>query len=256
MKDRGHNARSGLGTPLGLAMEASGRAVGSLFKAASALRGGKSLHPSGVVHEATLTVSGLDTAPPARVLRAAGEHRALVRFSRSFGFPKPLPDLLGMSLRLPDVYGPSLHQDFLLVTSVDMPLAHHVFLPATGLKQRPYSSSLPYRAGDRLFLVGALPRPGVLSFDLAVAPLMGRFQPVGRIDVGPRLPQDLDALPFNPWNTGGGLAPAGDFFNRLRDYAYPMSQEGWQPRVSARPQDHEQASGRRNGRPLTETPTI
>ena len=31
---------------------------------------------------------------------------------------------------------------------------------------------------------------------------------------------------FNPWNTGGGLEPAG-FLNRLRDIAYPLSQRAW-----------------------------
>ena len=71
---------------------------------------------------------------------SAGEYPAIVRFSRSVGLPRPLPDLL-------------------MVTSVDLPVAHHVFVPAGDVQARAYSSSLPFQAGDERFLVGALPRP-------------------------------------------------------------------------------------------------
>jgi hypothetical protein len=227
----------------------AGRAVGSAFKAASVLRGAKSLHPYGVVYEAALAVDGDAGVPPAKLFRTPGTSSALVRFSASLGLPRPLPDLLGMSLRVIDAYGPGCHQDLLMVSSADRPIAHHVFLPADDVQRRPYSSSLPYRAGGELFLVGALPRAdsprpagsgmyerleaaaqtGKLAFDLAVAPLMGRFRPVGRLHVGKRLAPQMDALRFNPLNTGGGLRPAGDPLNRLRPYAYSRSQEGWAP---------------------------
>jgi hypothetical protein len=173
-----------------------------------------------------VTMYGNPVAPAAAdLLRTPGAHRALVRFSRSLGLPDSWPDLLGMSLRLVDVHGPGRHQDFLMVTSVDAPVLHHVFLPAGDVEQRPYSCSLPYDAGDTRFLVGAVPRGGMV-FDLAVAPIMGRFAAVGEIRVGRRLPPELDRLRFNPWNTGGGLELAG-VLNRLRDYAYPLSQRGW-----------------------------
>jgi hypothetical protein len=154
--------------------------------------------------------------------------------------------LFGISVRLPDVYGPTRHQDFLTVTSVDAPLLHHVFVPVTDPQQAPYSSSLPYRVGSRLFLLGFAPvaespRPagstlderleraaatGAMRFSLVVSAILGRFKPVGELRIGRRLPDELEGLRFNPWNTGGGLEPAG-FFNRLRAYAYPASQEGW-----------------------------
>jgi hypothetical protein len=176
----------------------------------------------------------------------AGRRPALVRFSRSLGLPRPLPDLLGMSVRVPDAYGTGRHQDFLMVTSVDAPVMHHLFVPARDVQQRPYSSSLPYRAGAETFLVGALARPesprfqggdelerlaaaaatGALVFDLAVAGVWGRFRPVAELRVEDPLPPEADALRFNPWNTGGGLEPAGPL-NRLRDYAYPLSQRAW-----------------------------
>jgi hypothetical protein len=151
-----------------------------------------------------------------------------------------------MSVRVPDAYGTGRHQDFLMVTSVDAPVLHHLFVPAGDVQQRLYSSSLPYRAGDRTLLVGALPRPGSprpeggdeldrlaaaaatgdLVFDLAVSEVWGRFHPVAELRVGKPLPSEADALLFNPWNTGGGLELTG-FLNRLRDVAYPLSQRAW-----------------------------
>lgn len=132
------------------------------------------------------------------------------------------------------------------MTSIDAPLLHHIFVPVTDPQQAPYSSSLPYRAGNELFLVGFRPvsdspRPtgttleerleraaatGDLRFSLVVASMLGRFTPVGQLHIGRRLPDGMEGLSFNPWNTGGGLEPAG-FVNRLRAYAYPASQQGW-----------------------------
>ena len=156
------------------------------------------------------------------------------------------PGLLGLSLRVPHAYGRDRHQDLLRVTSADYPLLHHIFLPALDVHQRPYTSSLPYRASGELFLVGALPRresprpdgrdefdrlhiaasTGRLEFDLAVAPVAGRFRSVGSLRIGQRLGPELDALRFNPWNSGGGMQPAG-WLNHARDPAYKLSQRTW-----------------------------
>jgi hypothetical protein len=224
-------ARSDLPAPARAALDIAGLLTGLAFAAASLVRGAKIVHPAGVVHAARVRLYGR-TAPDERSLAflgQAGEHDAIVRFSRSLGLPEPLPDLLGLTLRLIDVHGPGLHQDFMLVSSVDAPVAHHLFVPSGDVQQRPYSSSLPYRAGDNRFLVGALPREDGV-FDLAVSAINGRFEPIGEIRVGDRLPHELDATAFNPWNTGGGVAPAG-WLNRLRAYAYPGSQAGWRARV-------------------------
>ena len=76
---------------------------------------------------------------------------------------------------------------------------------------------------DRLQVAAAT---GRLAFDLAVAPVAGRFRPVGSLRVGRRLGPELDALRFNPWNTGGGMEPAG-WLNGARDRAYKLSQGAW-----------------------------
>jgi hypothetical protein len=247
VRDLGHRARQGLSRPARLAVDAAGLTTGGLLAAVSAVRGGKAVHPDGVSYRARLAMDGAAHAPAAsELLSTPAERPAIVRVSRSLGLPRPLPDLLGMSIRVPDAYGPGRHQDFLLVTSIDLPVLHHVFLPAADAQQRPFSSSLPYRAGDRTFLIGIVPDPssprlggddefdrlaraaatGSLRFQLAVAPLEGRFRRVGVLHLESLLPPSLDALRFNPFNTGGGLEPTG-VLNRLRDYAYPLSQQAW-----------------------------
>jgi hypothetical protein len=192
-------------------------------------------------------MDGATAAPTASTLLSTPADRfAIVRFSRSVGLPRPLPDLLGMSIRVLDAYGEGLHQDFLLVTSADLPVVHHIFLPAGDVQQRPFSSSLPYRAGSRSFLVGTRPIPESprpdgedefdrlalaaatrrLRFEFVIASPFGRFERVGILKIGSKLPQSLDALRFSPFNTGGGLEPVGTM-NRWRGQAYPLSQRAW-----------------------------
>ena len=251
----GENARLGLRAPHRLAVDAAGFAIGGVLAGVAALRRGKAVHPHGAVYAADLVVERQrGELGGTKLFGSAATHPALVRFSRSLGLPRPLPDLLGMSVRVLNVYGAELHQDFLMVTSVDVPVLHHVFVPAGHVQQRPYSSSLRYRTGDRTFLAGALPRAdsprfedgnelerlaaaaatGQLVFDLAVAEVWGRFRPVAELRVGNPLPPEADALRFNPWNTGGGLELTG-FLNRLRDIAYPLSQRAWGRSAAARP---------------------
>ena len=228
-------------------VDAAGRGIGLALAGMARARRGKAVHPHGAVHEAELVVPAHAGAlGDTELFGSPGTRRAIVRFSRSVGLPRPLPDLLGMSLRIPDAYGKDRHQDFLLVTSIDAPVAHHLFVPAADVQQRPYSSSLPYRVGARRLLVGALPRRDSprgsgrdelerlaaaaatrrLVFDLAVAEVWGRFRPVAELRVRARLPDQADALRFNPFNAGGGIEPVG-VLNGLREQAYPMSQAAW-----------------------------
>jgi hypothetical protein len=243
----GDNARRGLRRPSRVAVDAAGYGLAAALAALAAARGGKAVHPHGVAYRARLTVDGACSAPAASQLFATpAEHQAVMRFSRSVGVPRPIPDLLGVSLRVLDAYGAGRHQDFLLVSSIDLPVLHHIFVPATDVQQRPYSSSLPYRAGEQTFIVGVVPDPGSprpagedeldrldhaaatgrLRFALAVAPLGGRFRSVGTLSVQERLSPAVDALRFNPFNCGGGMEPVS-VLNRLRDYAYPLSQRTW-----------------------------
>jgi hypothetical protein len=213
----------------------AGVGLGALLAAGSALRRGKVVHPHGAVFHARLRVPGAAAAPRgAELLSRPAEHRALVRFSRALGLPRALPDLLGMAIRVLDAYGEGRHQDLLLTTSADHPLLHHVFLPARDVQQRPYTSSLPFQAGDERFIVGALPGAAEGRFELAVAAPRGRFVAVAELSIGEPAPAALDALLFEPWKGGGGLQPVG-VLNAMRRYAYPMSNRAWRATARLRP---------------------
>jgi hypothetical protein len=122
----------------------------------------------------------------ARLLVPGARYDAVVRFSRGGGLPEPLPDALGVAVRLPDAYGPGRAQDFLVTSSADLPL----LFPG------------------RSFLHGRSPAPsptwwtaaatGELVYEL-LAGSLGRSRTVGLLAVGrPLDPAATEALRFNP----------------------------------------------------------
>lgn len=220
------------------------RAAGGLFGAISSLRGSRSLHPKGVVYEASFTVPDRPSAlgQGAPLFDQPGTKRAVVRLSKSLGLPSRVPDLLGLTVRFVDAHGPGRHQDFPLITSADGPVAHHLMLPAASFFSLPYSSVLAYDIAGETRLVGALqatrdlppgrdfaqleatPEP---TFALALSPLSGRWRSIGHLTLEERVPQEIaERIRFNPWNTGGGIRPKGPFMG-LRAGAYRGSQAGW-----------------------------
>jgi hypothetical protein len=224
-------------------------ATGSVFRSLSALRGKRVFHPHGVGFAATFTPHAAASTGTS-IFDEQGPGTAIVRLSRAAGLPEPVPDALGLAIRIPDAYGAGRHQDFLLVTSGRLPVGRHLLLPARGFLGRTYSSLLPYRAGGRLVLVGALPShadgagPGLarirrgaaagLAFKLALASPWGGWTEVATLALGQRLPdRAVEDLRFDPSNTGGGIELAG-LLNRLRRPAYRGSQEGRLATVSAR----------------------
>src|SRR5215208_1398089 len=221
-------------------------ATGAFWAALSRLRGGRrSLHPIGIGFDARLVVDGRGAKTGVPLFDSAGSHRALVRFSRGAGLPEPLPDILGIAVRVLDAHGPGGHQDFLLATSSGLPVAHHALLPARSFFDRTFSSILVYSIGDATRLVGAMPLTtaphggdsglggvamsaarGLLRYDIALAAPFRRFSPVARLEVGDRLDdEESERLRFNVWNSGGGIRPTGPF-NGLRLPAYEGSQRG------------------------------
>jgi hypothetical protein len=115
---------------------------------------------------------------------------------------------------------------------------HHLFLPAPRWFAQCYSTCLPYRSGDGPFLIGLLPpaergpapplaamraavRAGV-AFRIAVCAPLGRWRPIGVLQLGDPLPSEAPDVDFDPWNTGGGLVPA-TWLNRIRREAYRQS---------------------------------
>lgn len=198
-------------------------AAAALFGALSAVRGKRVFHPVGSAYEATVTFDG---DGPAELFRRTEPQRAVVRLSRGVGLPERWPDFLGLAVKLPDAYGPGRDQDFLLVTSGSGAATRHLLVPSTATKARAYSSILLFRVGDETVVIGAVPEgDDPLRFRLAVAGPAGAWRPVGRVEVGAALPDDVSReLRFNPANTGPDIRPVGPL-NRLRDPAYRGSQK-------------------------------
>jgi hypothetical protein len=236
------------------AAAAAGPAFAAGFYALAALRRRRSLHPAGIGYEGWLRVPDEGLDPPGVAPFQAGTTRpALLRFSRGAGLPEPLPDALGVAIKLPDAHGPGVDQDLLLTSSTDRPLLRRLLFPARSFVRGAFSTALPYDLGDDrvvLLLVpahtghrrptdgnghrttrGALPELRAaaadgLGFELRTARSFGRSQPLATVTVGPPLPDDqTEALRFNPWTTGPGIRPAG-WLNLLRDAAYRASQRG------------------------------
>jgi hypothetical protein len=235
------------------AAAAAGPAVAAGFYALATVRRRRSLHPAGVGYQGWMQVPDEGPARPGVPLFQAGAtHPALVRFSRGAGLPEPLPDALGVAIKLPDAHGPGVDQDLLLTSSTDRPLLRRLLFPARSFMRGAFSTALPYDLGsDRVVLLlvpahtnagrsadgdghraagGALAElratAGGLRFELRTARSFGRSQPLAYVTTGAPLPAErTEALRFNPWTTGPGIRPSG-WLNLLRDAAYRASQRG------------------------------
>jgi hypothetical protein len=236
------------------AAAAAGPVVAAGFYALATLRRRRSLHPTGIGYQGWLRV--LNECPPQSsvpLFQVGATHQALLRFSRGAGLPEPLPDALGVAIKLPDAHGPGADQDLLLTSSTDRPLLRRLLFPARSFVHGAFSTALPYDLGSErvvLLLVPALTSAGRvagggghhpvrgalaelravaangLEFELRTARSLGRSQPLAAVTVGPPLSADqTEALRFNPWTTGPGIRPSG-WLNLLRDAAYQASQRG------------------------------
>lgn len=225
---------AGAATP---AIEATlGAASALVLGVGSALRRSRIFHPDGVAFTATVDVDDATVLP-------AGRHPALVRFSRGAGLPEPLPDVLGLALRVEDVHGPGRHQDLLFVTSWSAPGLRHALVPGLTFGHQRWSTVLTYEVpGGRRVVFGARPATTALdgaarladlgrlgtgaAFVLEVAPPTAGWDRIGALTIGDPLPSSAaEGLRFNPANTGGGVAPVG-VLQAVRRQAYRGSQRG------------------------------
>jgi hypothetical protein len=88
------------------------------------------------------------------LFQAGATHPALLRFSRGAGLPEPLPDALGVAIKLPNAHGPGADQDLLLTSSTDRPLLRRLLFPARSFAHGAFSTALPYDLGnDRVVLL-------------------------------------------------------------------------------------------------------
>lgn len=219
-----------------------------LFRILSRLRGQRSLHPVGAGYRGQLEIPGdAHRWPGVALLERAATHPALVRCSRGVGVPEPLPDVLGIAVKLPDAYGRSADQDLLFSSVVDRWALRGILIPRRSFLRGAFSTILPYRVGrERLVLwlrparvwpsgrgraFGQLNRAvgGTVGYELWAGGGLRRPRRIGRLTLVDRLPvNQTQTLRFNPWITGPGIHPTG-WINRLRRPTYGASQQGWAP---------------------------
>ena len=209
-------------------------AVGTAaFRVASRLRGERAIHAKGRTLTGRLTVAG-GAGTGAPLLDAPGSYDALVRVSRAIGLPDPLPDVLGLAVRVLDAHGPGEHQDLLLDSTRPEPVLRR--FPRVGRNSLGalYCSLLPYDVAGTHLLVGARPLPGQgraavhdlpdeIGLELLVATPRGPWRPWAVLRTAGELPAPGGRQTrFNPWTTGGGIRPAGPW-QTWRRRAYDAS---------------------------------
>ena len=222
------------------AMPLRGLSAG-LFASLSKLRGHRVFHPYGEVFDATIKFDRKALRWLPDVIVTPRTHQAVVRFSRGIGLPAPLPDVFGMAVKIPDLYGGGgWDQDWLMVTSGSDPIGRHLLVPTRELLARPYSTVLPYRRDDDgLITFGArakqrnrirsteeletLLATRDLELDFTVAPEGRDHVVIGTITLTGVISHPASSLTFNPWNTSSQLKPAGAL-NELRRDTYRASQ--------------------------------
>ena len=131
------------------AAAAAAPVVAAGFYALAVLRRRRSLHPTAIGYQGWLQVPNERSARRGVPLFQAGAtHPALLRFSRGAGLPEPLPDALGVAIKLPDAHGPGVDQDLLLTSSTDRPLLRRLLFPATSFVRGAFSTAPPYDLGS------------------------------------------------------------------------------------------------------------
>ena len=210
------------------------KAGGALFGPLAGLFDGRPLHPTGIAFRGEITLSG-DELVRGTVLEAAGTRAVTARFSRGFGIPEPLPEILSLALKLHGVR----EQDVLLTGSGRRPFARHVFVGGRDHLGIHYTSILPFAAGDRKVVLGVEPEGSARSFDdlrrlaagdgirarLRVAEPMGAWHEVGRLVLrgAPLGESESKALAFTTDRDAGGIRPVG-VLNAARGGAYAAAQ--------------------------------
>jgi hypothetical protein len=210
----------------------AGRLVAVPLGAIARRRGGKPMHPRGAVFDGVLERRGSSPAWGVPWLDGRATDPAVARLSRGAGLPAPLPDLLGLAVRLP---GDGAPIDLLLSTTGTGPLTRLLPFPRRDTAAV-YSSIMGYRSDAGSLRLAAFPEtdgvpsePGQLAaevsrdglrFTLAAASGRGPWRPFARLTLtGPVPSLDPDVRFDAVQNPPPGLVPDGPMA-RFRAPAY------------------------------------
>ena len=201
--------------------ETAGRVLGVPLGALARWRRGKPMHPRGVVVDGVLERGTGPTPFGVPWLDEPARDDVVVRLSRGTGLPEPLPDLLGLAVRIPD--GPL---DLLLTSAATGPVLRLLPRPRRNAATS-YGSIMGYRSDAGTLRLATLPDDGsARRFTLAAARGQGPWRPFGRLELGgPREPLDPDVRFDAVRNPPHGLVPDGPLA-RLRAPAYAAARRG------------------------------
>lgn len=204
----------------------------------SGLRGRRFFHPAGV-----LAAGSVERVAPGDDGLPIPSTKVIARISKAVGTPGPLPDLIGLALRIPPSNPGASLWDILLVSAGSGVLTRAALLrPATAWSGQTLTSLMPFRYRNHFWWLRARINDGVggigLSLDdvrrripggievaLDQACGTGDFEPVARLTLSTVI--DTDEVSFDPvLNTAPGLGLYPGWLADLRARAYQRSREG------------------------------
>lgn len=219
----------------------AGRVVAVPLAALARWRNGKPMHPRGAVFDAVLERHG--ATPPWGVpfLDTTGREDVVVRMSRGAGLPAPLPDLLGIAVRLGGAAAPV----DLLLSSTGRGRLTRVVPALRRDTASPYCSIMAYSSAAGPVRLAALPttagvpsdpeplaasvRREPLVFVLAAARGLEEWRPFARLTIGEPVPSLDPELRFDAVrHPPPGLVPDGPIA-RFRAPAYAAAQAAREP---------------------------
>lgn len=206
----------------------AGTGLAGAFYLAAKIRGGRPIHPKGVIYDATISRHGIRPPTGTDWLDRPGEDRGLVRLSRSAGLPESMPDVHGMALTFTGAHGERC--DVLLSTTGRSVPARFVLAPRRDPWTAFYSSLLPYTASGKPILLAAVQvedgkaDDDTRVFELLAAELTGPWRPFGLLEL--HEPADAAAEPhrFDPRHVPPGLQWPSALM-RIREPAYAAAQK-------------------------------
>lgn len=207
---------------LDAAARAASSAGGQVLRAATGIvavrPADKPLHPRGSVVRGSLHRFGAAERTGVAWLDQAGDDEVVVRLSRAVGLPSPLPDIVGLAVRVPT--GGGRHGDLLLASTGLGRLTRFTLTAARSPYARPLTTLLPYRTPSGAVLLSAAFRDET-TIGFAWATGSGRWHHFAELVLHEDPVDEADRLvSFDPVrNTLPGLENY-DWVRRLRAPAY------------------------------------